>query len=323
MVTLSANADAGSEFTGWSGACTGKGPCEVTMDEAREVTASFAKEAGVPTHKLTLATEGSGAGTVTSDTGAISCSPFCTDEYEVGTKVTLTATPAPGSLFYSWKHCDAGGVNGRQCTVTMDKAKTVTAVFATTNELTVTKAPGLGKIQSSPGGILCLASCTETTAAFLEGAKVTLKPTPAKRFAFTEWTGDCSGTGTCELTMGEDHEVGALFTEVPKHLLTLSKQGGGTGTVKSEPSGIACGLTCAAQTSSFYEGDKVTLTATPGKGSVFGGWTGCDSVSEGKCEVTLGKATGVRSSGIQMSLPVLTASIRGRRSSRTRPTAWP
>ncbi len=293
-VTLTAIADPGSTFEGFSGPCTGKGPCEVTMSEAREVTAGFAKEAGAPTHKLTLATEGGGTGTVTSDKGAISCSPFCSDDFEVGTKVTLTATSAPGSAFYSWKRCDSGGVNGRQCTVTMDKAKTVTAVFATTNELSVTKAPGLGKVQSSPGGILCLANCPETTAAFLEGTKVMLKAVPSKRFALAEWTGDCSGTGTCELTMGEDHEVGALFAEVPKHALALTKSGGGAGTVKSDPAGINCGLTCSAQVSSFYQEDLITLTATPGKGSAFAGWSGGGCSGTGGCEATVSAVAEVK-----------------------------
>ena len=40
-VELTAAADSGSTFTGWSGACSGTGACEVTMDQAREVIATF------------------------------------------------------------------------------------------------------------------------------------------------------------------------------------------------------------------------------------------------------------------------------------------
>lgn len=40
-VTLEATADAGSTFTGWSGDCAGTGDCVVTLDRAREVTATF------------------------------------------------------------------------------------------------------------------------------------------------------------------------------------------------------------------------------------------------------------------------------------------
>jgi len=41
VVTLSAVPSSGSSFTGWSGACTGTGDCDVTMDQARSVTATF------------------------------------------------------------------------------------------------------------------------------------------------------------------------------------------------------------------------------------------------------------------------------------------
>jgi hypothetical protein len=43
-VPLTANPAAGSEFTGWSGACSGSAPtCAVTMDEAASVSAHFAE----------------------------------------------------------------------------------------------------------------------------------------------------------------------------------------------------------------------------------------------------------------------------------------
>jgi hypothetical protein len=41
MVTLTATPDAGSSFTGWSGACSGLAACVVTMSTAQAVTAAF------------------------------------------------------------------------------------------------------------------------------------------------------------------------------------------------------------------------------------------------------------------------------------------
>jgi hypothetical protein len=66
--------------------------------------------------------------------------------------------------------------------------------------------------------------------------------------------------------------------------LVVTPSGGGLGTVTSEPGGITCpGITCGAQ---FTAGDTVTLTASPGAGSTFGGWTGCTPASN-QCTVTI------------------------------------
>ncbi len=296
VVTLSPDPDPGSEFTGFSGACTGTGTCEVTMSTAKSVTANFDPESTTPEFLLSVDVEGTGSGTVTADQGLIACDPVCTEQYPEGTVVVLTATADPGSIFYSWKGCDSGGVHGRQCTLTMSEAKTVKATFTTTHALEVSKAPGsgLGKVQSSPGGVLCLNNCSETSASFKEGTQVTLKQTPAKHFHFVEWLGDCSGTDPCEPTMGEDHEVSAKFAEDAKHLLTITKTGGGQGTVKAKQAGINCGATCSTQAAAYYQGEVIELLVpTPGKGSTFGGWSGCDSEPEGKCLVTMSGAKGV------------------------------
>lgn len=66
--------------------------------------------------------------------------------------------------------------------------------------------------------------------------------------------------------------------------LTVAKLGSGKGTVTSSPSGIDCGDFC---TESYGSGVSVTLTATPENGSIFSGWTGCDTVSEKTCTVEM------------------------------------
>jgi Divergent InlB B-repeat domain/Putative Ig domain len=65
--------------------------------------------------------------------------------------------------------------------------------------------------------------------------------------------------------------------------LQVSKNGEGSGTVTSSPSGINCGTTCSR---SFSGGTTVTLTAVPASGSVFAGWSG-GCTGTGSCSVQI------------------------------------
>ncbi len=278
VVTLTATAALGSAFAGWSGeGCSGTGQCQVTMSQARSVTATFNT---VPTHTLTVSKTGSGSGSVSSSPAGIDCGATCSTSFNEGTVVTLTATPAAGSAFTGWSGAGCSGTG--TCQVTMSADQSVTATFTATHTLTVTKnGSGSGSVASSPAGINCGATCA---ASFNEGAVVTLTATPAAGSTFTGWSGaGCSGTGTCQVTMSGDQSVTATFTLIT-HTLTISKTGSGSGSVASSPAGINCGATCVA---SFNEGAVVTLTATPAAGSAFTGWSGGGCSGTGTCQVTM------------------------------------
>ncbi len=79
-----------------------------------------------------------------------------------------------------------------------------------TYQLTVTASgTGGGSITSSPAGINCGTTCV---AAFSAGTVVTLTAAPASNVAFAGWSGGCSGTSTCSVTMNGPTSVGAKFT---------------------------------------------------------------------------------------------------------------
>jgi hypothetical protein len=73
--------------------------------------------------------------------------------------------------------------------------------------------------------------------------------------------------------------------------LFLNKAGGGT--VTSNPAGISCGSLCSA---SFTSGTSVTLTAAPGSGNSFSGWSGACSGTASTCTVTMSSAMNVTAS---------------------------
>jgi len=153
--------------------------------------------------------------------------------------------------------------------------------------LTVTKAgSGGGTVASSPRGIICGATCS---ASYINGTVVTLTAAPdTPGSTFAGWSGACTGTGTCSVTMSAAKSVTATFNVI-KYTLTVGKAGTGSGTVTSSPSGINCGTTCST---SFNSGTVVTLTATPATGSTFAGWSGA-CTGTGSCKMTMNAAESV------------------------------
>ena len=125
QVTLTAVADAGSVFEGWSGAgvsCLDAGPCTVTVTGDTTVVGTFR----MTPKNLSLSLEGMGSGTVISSPAGIDCGLACSAAFPHASIVTLTATPAAGSVFAGWAGACAG-TDG--CTVTMDADQTVAAAF--------------------------------------------------------------------------------------------------------------------------------------------------------------------------------------------------
>ena len=77
--------------------------------------------------RQTLTVTRVGNARITSAPAGIDCGDICTAAFELGTIVTLTATPDPGWTFSGW----AGACDGSAgCVVTVDGGKSVTASFA-------------------------------------------------------------------------------------------------------------------------------------------------------------------------------------------------
>jgi List-Bact-rpt repeat protein len=96
----------------------------------------------------------------------------------------------------------------------------------------------------------------------------------------------CGGDGSCSAPL--DGELGdmlgaqmaAVNVGVPS--LTVAKVGNGS--VSSTDKVLSCGSKC---TSTYAIGTAVTLTASPGSGSVFTGWTGACAGTSLSCVVTV------------------------------------
>lgn len=280
-VTLTAAANEGSTFTGWSGACAGaESTCVVTLTEALAVEASFT----LKTYPLAVTFDGTGRGVVDSRPKGIQCSDACDAPFAHDTQVTLTAHPLRGiDTFTGWSGACSG--TSDTCVVSMTEARAVKASFALKRyTLTVEKRvdPQAGTITSSPAGISCGADCS---ADFDHGTKVTLTATPDDGGRFIAWSGVCWGSApTCTVDMTWSPTVSADF--IRTFPLLVEKTGVGTGTVKSSDQSISCGSSCSAR---FDTGTALTLTAVADASSVFVGWEGACSGTEA-CVVTMSEA---------------------------------
>jgi len=122
-VTITAQADPGSSFSGWSGGgCGAAGTCTVMLMASTVVMATFDQAVA-----LVVSKTGAGSGNVTSQPAGIACGATCSAGYPSGTQVTLTATPDAGSTFTGWTD---GGCSGTgACIIALTAATAVGAAF--------------------------------------------------------------------------------------------------------------------------------------------------------------------------------------------------
>ncbi len=199
-VSLTATPAAGYQFSGWQGDVTGTtNPTTVVMNGNKSVTAVFTTNTPSQ-YTLTVAASPTSGGSVTKNPNQA--------QYNSGTTVTLSATPAAGYQFSGWQGDVTGAAN--PATLIMNGNKSVTAVFtgptATQYTLTTTASP------SSGGSITRSPNQTQ----YASGTTVTLTATPASGYQFTGWQGDLTGTtNPTTLVMNGNKSVTAVFSSAP------------------------------------------------------------------------------------------------------------
>ena len=205
-VELTAGADPGWVFAGWSGDLTGnENPASIVMNGPRSVTAAFIMEE----YTLEIIAEN---GTVIKDPDQ--------STYHYGDVVTLTAVPAGGYHFMGWNG-DASG--DAETEITIEGNTSVTADFAiNTYSLTVTTT-GNGSIAKNPD-----------QANYEHGSMVELTAVPDTGYHFVAWSGDAAGSeNPVTVTMDGDKSVEAEFA-VNTYTLDLEIKGYGVVAIDPE-----------------------------------------------------------------------------------------
>ncbi|MGZ8881643.1 MAG: hypothetical protein ACXW0I_06060 [Methylosarcina sp.] len=83
----------------------------------------------VSTVSLTIIKSGDGKGIVLSDPAGIKCGTVCSADFNLDSRVTLTARPQLRNRFIGWSGDACAGSRYPVCTVTLDASKTVNARF--------------------------------------------------------------------------------------------------------------------------------------------------------------------------------------------------
>ena len=236
-VKIVATPDAGSSFKGWTGNVSDASSNTTTIVVKSDQTVIANFSGGEFT--LTLATEGNG--TITPSPGDY--------PYIDGTSIEITAIPYDGFTFEGW----TGGVkdsSSTTTTVTVDNYKTITAMFTRTVHTLTINTEGKGSVNPATG-----------THTYDEDETITLVATPENGYEFSGWIGEVADANSpnTSVTMASDKTVTARFTRV--YALNINVEGEG---IISPEEGVH----------SYTEGTSVTVSAVPGDGYKFTGWSG-------------------------------------------------
>ncbi|WP_411272911.1 InlB B-repeat-containing protein [Daejeonella sp.] len=199
-VTAIASQNTGYTFTNWTDLTTGA-VLSTSPNYTFVLSANRSLRANFTLNTYTLTTSGAN-GTVTKAPDQ--------PTYNHGSTVVLTATPSPGFVFTSWGGDASGSTN--PLTVTMDRNKTITALFTAipVNTFTLTVIANNGSVTKNPN-----------TPTYASGSTVQLTAAPNTGFRFTGWSGDATGsTNPLTVTMNANKTITANFAPLAAPLFT-------------------------------------------------------------------------------------------------------
>lgn len=155
-----------------------------------------------------------------SATDNVAVTGYCVVQTSSPAGCSWSATPPTSYTFAS------GTVNGWYTLYAFarDAAGNSSAQYAADTQLNMTQKQlsvtiqglygGGGSVNSNPSGIAC--SSGTCTANYASGTSVTLTPTANISSLFSAWSGNCTGSSNCTVSMTEDRSATASFSLIPR-----------------------------------------------------------------------------------------------------------
>jgi hypothetical protein len=226
-INLTANPGNGCLPSGWTGACsTGNYLyCTLPMDQSATTGTSFV-DIGAPVITYSLpATSTTSSVAVTFSAGDnVGVTGYCLSESGDPGGCIWSDKPAAGYNFnglinnvptgrylYAFARDAAGNIASANAYITLTVSEaTLSVTLAGNGNGTITSVQA-----GTPSGIACTSdSSAHCSTLFTVGTVVELLETPINS-TFTGWSGACSGTGPCRITMNSPQSVTATFAADP------------------------------------------------------------------------------------------------------------
>lgn len=208
----------------------------------------------LPKYQLSITPSGGGAVSISPNTGFFLSNAVA----------TVVATPLSGWTFLEWLG-DTTGFDGTN-EIIMDRNKSIGALFGTSLSNTTSG----GAVVFNPAGGF-----------YPYGTSVQVTALPQTGKYFVLWGGNANGSVNPLnfVVTGANQIVSALFAPLNQGKVALCTVAAGDGQVGTMP-----------QANFYTNGQSVTVTATPGTGKVFLGWSGNASGNQNPLVITLNQS---------------------------------
>ena len=252
QVTLTAVADSGYYFTGWTGAGitdVNDSTTTLTISGDQTIGASFAQ---IPVGSFLVQLSSNPNNSAASLIGA--------GAYPANQVVHISVVPAAGYTFQNWTGGTVADENSSSTSVSMTQDLNLTANFlGVSHQLIATS--GTGGTANGSGS-------------FAFGTSAEIRAVPASGYSFVRWDGNLTFSNqfsaTTYVTMSQDANITAIFA-VSVHSLSVHTSG----------QGFVTGA------GSYAHGSQATLSANTIAGHIFSGWSGTGIVDSNESTISV------------------------------------